>query len=829
MLLVPLTASSLHSKAPLRRALPTVVVRMMATAGVFGVALALLPAASAQAPAAPEPAAPPLASQQQMELAFDQFFKVGLDLEKPLAVHGLTIKRDTMELNLAEGTLYLAQPVGGRITGAYFNGAGTIRVTLPNAIDRKLMQAAHGKPVFEEAVGEVVLRFDDGTERELLAGGKPGTTPAGDPSATWNDRLKIDFNSVDLQVDFLDDVLNGLKATNFFAAEVHTRDGKDWYAFTHNGRSRIEDGIFREHAMGAAGKRWYEPVSMFHRPEDYDAKGNYDLIPPSDSKDVTALRNVEMTVEIPNTKSLLIDARLTVEALRDGLRMVRFDFINNLDAPSWHEQGRQVTTTLVADAAGNPLPYMHRWHQLLVLLPRALTKGETTVIRVKATEDTIIQLTDRSYWIYTTYPWFPQIGYLGGRYTLDWTVKTPKPLRAAGTGDLVKEWQEGDLNCGRWKSDTPVQMASLIFGDFKSTDGTHQREAPGTGEVGLRLFTIQGGEQHFKGNPKNVLFNISEGIKRYETIFGPYPYSQLDVAEMAHHLDFAQSPAGILLVSSIEVGGTVEVDEDGERRVLNIEEQGGLGKVGGGGVGDQFVFHELAHQWWAHQVGWLSSEDEWVSESWAEYSAGLIINAIDPKRFAGMRDQWKKRAIEADPFGTISTAYRSNSVEHPRERTRLLYNKGPYVIHMLRTWMGWDKFTKYVGTIQSKYKGTNINTDTLAREASTVMGYDMFPFFDQWVRNMGIPKVHWSWSAAPDADGKQLVSIKVSQEDKDNFKILMVPIYFDFGKGDPVVVLKPILKAEAVIQVKVPTVPKAVRMDDDQTQLAIFISETGKK
>src|SRR5262249_17879253 len=111
------------------------------------------------------------------------------------------------------------------------------------------------------------------------------------------------------------------------------------------------------------------------------------------------------------------------------------------------------------------------------------------------------------------------------------------------------------------------------------------------------------------------------------------------------------------------------------------------------------------------------------------------------------------------------------------------------------------------------------------REAGTVMGYDMFPFFDQWVRDRGIPKVHWSWSAAADADGKQLVTIKFRQEDAENFKILMVPISFDFGKGEPVIVPRPVLKADAEIQVKVPTLPKAVRVDDDETQLAVFIAD----
>jgi hypothetical protein len=769
--------------------------------------------------------ATPITSQEQMGQVFDDFFKVGLDLDKPLAVHNVTLKRDTMELNLADGIVYLMQPVAGRITGAYFSGRGSIKVTLPNTYDRKQFQADYGRQDFEESVGEAVLRFDDTADREILAAAKPAAGGGGDPTATWNDRLKIDAYAEDLQVDFIETIMNGLKTSTFFVAEVHTGDGKAWFRYRHNGHQRIEDGIYLERSLGAAGKRWYANLSVFHRPEDYDAKGNYDIMPASDLKDVTALRNVEMTIEIPNTKAVNLDAKLTVEALRENVRLVRFDLLNNLGAATWDLPGRLVTPTLVADASGNPLPYLHRWHQLLVILPDALSKGASTVIHVKITEDTIIQLTDHSYGIYTSFPWFPKIGYLGGRYTMDWTVKTAKPLQATGTGDLVKEWQEGDMNCSRWKSDVPLQLASFIFGDFKATDGMYKRESPGTGEVPLRLWTIQGGSQHFKGNAQNVLFNISAGIKNYETIFGPFPYGSLDVAEMAHYLNFAQSPAGVLLVSSVEVGSTVEEDENGGMHVLNVEEQGGLGKTGGGGIGDQFVYHELAHQWWGHQIGWVGDEDEWISESWAEYSASLLIAAIDKGRFETMRDKWRQRAMIADPFGTISTAYRSNSLEHKNERTFLLYDKGPCVIHMLRTWMGWDKFTRYATTIQTKYKGTNINTDTLAREASAVMGYDMFPFFDQWVRDRGIPKVHWSWSASPDTDGKQIVKIKLRQEDAANFKILMIPITFDFGKGDPVVVPKPMLKAETEILVKVPSVPKTVKMDADVTQLATFIAD----
>ena len=137
--------------------------------------------------------------------------------------------------------------------------------------------------------------------------------------------------------------------------------------------------------------------------------------------------------------------------------------------------------------------------------------------------------------------------------------------------------------------------------------------------------------------------------------------------------------------------------------------------------------------------------------------------------------------------------------------------------------MGWEKFTELTRTIQTKYKNHDIDTNTLARETNAILGYDMFPFFDQWIRDQGIPKIHYSWKAEKDPDGKFIVSLRVRQEDSENFKYLMVPISFDFGKGDPVTIMKPILEANTTIKVRVPMRPKEVRMDDEGTQLARFI------
>jgi len=66
------------------------------------------------------------------------------------------------------------------------------------------------------------------------------------------------------------------------------------------------------HPARAAGKRWYAVLSDFHRPQDYDAKGNYDVMPASDSKDLAALRHVAMTIDIPNRVSTAMPRRLAM-------------------------------------------------------------------------------------------------------------------------------------------------------------------------------------------------------------------------------------------------------------------------------------------------------------------------------------------------------------------------------------------------------------------------------------------------------------------------------------------------------------------------------------
>ena len=106
----------------------------------------------------------------------------------------------------------------------------------------------------------------------------------------------------------------------------------------------------------------------------------------------------------------------------------------------------------------------------------------------------------------------------------------------------------------------------------------------------------------------NFLRKGQEILKLYEQLYGPYPYR-----ELAHRPDglpclgFAQAPQGFVQLTGEAFHVAVRVGTHD-----NIH---GL------------FAHEIAHQWWGHKVGWASPNDEWLSESFAEYASGIFIKA----------------------------------------------------------------------------------------------------------------------------------------------------------------------------------------------------------
>jgi hypothetical protein len=627
-----------------------------------------------------------------------------------------------------------------------------------------------------------------------------------------------------MDLDFMDTRIGGIRGQDFFYCQFQTEKW-GWVTFMVNYGDILEVSLGHDRTVGAY--RQFLPWAGFHKKEDYQ-QGRYVMLPGPDSKDNLDVLRTDMNVNIPTTKTVEIDAKLTFTPLVESLGSFRFSLVNQFGNISWRDNSRPVLVTSVTDGAGNALPYIHKRNELFIRPPKPVAKGESYIVQVKVKEDTIVQVTPESYVVYNTYPWFPQYGYVGGRYAFDFKVAIQKPLIPVGSGHVVnrQENKETRMDEVELRMDDSVQFPSILFGRFLEEAGTYvspissQSMALTVHAFPTMTVTIDDkkileelGEDHPititltvpTGKMKGVLEESKNIVKFYENLYGPFPYADLHVAQMYPGSGYGQSPPSLIQLDGLSFRSQAETESD----FLH-----------------EFLSHEIGHQYWGHCIGWANDNDVWLSESFAEYSAGLYVQALmGEKRFQQKVNTWKQRAREGDPVAPIALASLVSGDNSGRYRERLIYNKGPLVVHMMRTQLGNENYVKVMTGLMKKYKNQNITTEMLSRELSLATNYSWDYFFDQWFRGVGIPEIHTKWKTTP-KDGKYLFEMTVTQKDADNFKKVFLPVVFK-GSGKEQVARKdfPVGKQGQVIQAMLPFDPKTVEVDPDNNLLADYVQD----
>jgi aminopeptidase N len=94
------------------------------------------------------------------------------------------------------------------------------------------------------------------------------------------------------------------------------------------------------------------------------------------------------------------------------------------------------------------------------------------------------------------------------------------------------------------------------------------------------------------------------------------------------------------------------------------------------------------------------------------------------------------------------------------------YQKGGWVLHMLRNELGPDVFMQAIRKYYSKYAGSNASTDDLRRVVEEVSGKDLKAFFQQWLYTPGLPVLHVKYAYD---DKKDQLAVTVIQQQKTVF------------------------------------------------------------
>ncbi|MGH8085477.1 MAG: M1 family metallopeptidase [Lysobacter sp.] len=305
------------------------------------------------------------------------------------------------------------------------------------------------------------------------------------------------------------------------------------------------------------------------------------------------------------------------------------------------------------------------------------------------------------YTIFSTSQWLVCIDAPEERATLELAVALPAGLNAAGNGALVSKTPLGDgRELHRWQQDQPVP--SFIYGfaagryaeAFEYSDGVALRYLSADLQPAQlrRIFTDTGDMLRFFGERAGI----------------PYRgrYTQTLVAQT-----IGQELAGLALMS--EAHG---------RHVLENPSAQAL------------IAHEAAHQWWGNMVTCRSWNHFWLNEGFANFMAAAYLqHRFGDAHYRTQVEGWKRRLDRLRADGTDHPLVYQSWDSPSADDRAVVYQKGAYVLHLLREELGEREFWRGVRTYTRTHYGQSVTTADFRRAMERASGRDLSTFFSAWV------------------------------------------------------------------------------------------------
>jgi aminopeptidase N len=153
--------------------------------------------------------------------------------------------------------------------------------------------------------------------------------------------------------------------------------------------------------------------------------------------------------------------------------------------------------------------------------------------------------------------------------------------------------------------------------------------------------------------------------------------------------------------------------------------------------------------------------------------------------------------------GPISLGRRLASSLSPIDYSLLVYEKGAFVLHMIRMLMydyGENNDHAFRAMMQDfvrTYRGRSASTDDFRRTVEKHIGGDLGWFFDQWVHGTAIPTYRYAYRTERGVEGLTALKLRVRQTVKPDvpFKMI-VPAMFEFEDGTTHIVRLPVMEPE---------------------------------
>ncbi|MCP4591765.1 MAG: M1 family metallopeptidase [bacterium] len=152
--------------------------------------------------------------------------------------------------------------------------------------------------------------------------------------------------------------------------------------------------------------------------------------------------------------------------------------------------------------------------------------------------------------------------------------------------------------------------------------------------------------------------------------------------------------------------------------------------------------HELAHMWWGDSITCETWHDIWLNEGFARYAESLWHE----KKPGGSHTAYLDHMQLYRPSTYGGTVYRYDiSSSSTIFSVTNSYNKGSWVMHMLRHVIGDADFFDALAAHRVAHEGGAADTEGFRAIVESVYGNDLSWFFQEWVYDPGAPYYRYGW------------------------------------------------------------------------------------
>jgi aminopeptidase N len=298
--------------------------------------------------------------------------------------------------------------------------------------------------------------------------------------------------------------------------------------------------------------------------------------------------------------------------------------------------------------------------------------------------------------------WMPCVDDPSEKSTASINITVPKGYVAASNGKLLGTEDRGDASV-TWKWREGHQIATYLIcatiSDW-TVSRTHFVRAPGD-TIPVEYYTW-GADAASAAAYLPVVRQMMEALSAR---FGPYPWDKY----------------GTACVTPFSYGGMEHQSMTTMHRAYAFN--------------DLVVVHELAHQWWGDLVTCSSWPDIWLNESFATYAEALWNESVGGT--ASLRQYMQNISLfYGSWYGRI---YDPESQEGFGLFPSSVYEKGAWVLHMLRGVIGDDAFFGSLALWRERYGEQSASTGDFQAVVEEVSGRPMGWFFSQWIYGAGWP------------------------------------------------------------------------------------------